>query len=102
MDHCCDFPPNYLFYVERDPGKNTLSVCEGHCNHDDECVGDLICGNKNADVPGCDGTVRMGVNYCHYGLGECRRDCQTDSDCQVNCVLIYLMGLSHISFECLS
>mmetsp|Transcript_14128 Transcript_14128/g.30306 ORF Transcript_14128/g.30306 Transcript_14128/m.30306 type:complete len:444 (-) Transcript_14128:119-1450(-) len=55
--------------------------CEGYCEKDSECKGDLVCyerGNKgwrtnlesgfdpnpNAQIPGCSGQGRHGKNYC--------------------------------------
>jgi len=44
-----------------------LCSCEGHCESNWDCVGDLVCfqdrRGKNA-VPGCTGRKQTGVNYC--------------------------------------
>mmetsp|Transcript_9057 Transcript_9057/g.18200 ORF Transcript_9057/g.18200 Transcript_9057/m.18200 type:complete len:840 (+) Transcript_9057:96-2615(+) len=77
-----------------------LGECEGDCDNDDECEGDLICFQRgDADVPGCLGTPG-GSDYCikpvpgllvergnngnpaaNFPLGECEGDCDNDGDC---------------------
>jgi len=47
-----------------------LNACQGDCNDDDDCSGDLECyhnaGKKNVDVPGCTGTVDSdSADYCY-------------------------------------
>jgi len=59
MDYCCDLPPNNLFYIGRDTENNTLSVFQGDCDHDDDCISNLICGDKNVDA-----------SYCHYANSQ--------------------------------
>lgn len=50
-------------------GSNTqgLGRCEGDCNSDADCSGNLICYFRQGaltSVPGCIGTGTMGQNYC--------------------------------------
>ena len=49
----------------------TLNLCEGDCDNDDECEGDLICfynDNQDTNVPwGCEGTPDYGWDYCYGG-----------------------------------
>jgi hypothetical protein len=52
--------PNYVF---------PLGKCEGDCDVDTDCAGNLVCfkDNTQATVPGCSGTRAMGVNgYADY------------------------------------
>jgi len=56
-----------------------LNACQGDCDNDDDCSGDLECyhnaGKKGVDVPGCTGTPTVtsgGEDYCYdpnYELG---------------------------------
>jgi len=56
-----------------------LNACQGDCDNDDECSGDLECyhnaGKKGVGVPGCTGTPTVtsgGEDYCYdpnYELG---------------------------------
>ena len=60
-------------------GKEAVSLdnCQGDCDNDDDCNGDLICwqrGNTNSDpIPGCTGDVLAidtanndpGIDYCY-------------------------------------
>lgn len=43
-----------------------LGHCEGKCNSDDDCEGDLICMDRDSEdeVPGCAGDPRKADNYC--------------------------------------
>ena len=67
-DYCAFRPPNYLLYVK---DKWLLGFCEGSCDTDDDCQGDLVCfqrssknGNSTVPVPGCDGVGRKNSDYC--------------------------------------
>ena len=46
-DYCADRPTDYLFYVGSDLGPGALGLCEGDCDDDTGCVGDLICEQRN-------------------------------------------------------
>ena len=94
------------------PSGNNLPLkeCEGDCDKDSDCFGDLKCFQRNEydKVPGCSGTGTKGSDYCydpnkfndvyppqttlkHTGngrggtnsrpLNECEGDCDKDSDC---------------------
>ena len=66
-DYCVDRPPNYLFYVGNDGiAPNTLGLCEGDCDQDEQCIGSLVCFQRKGltVVPGCDGEGRSGSDYC--------------------------------------
>ena len=51
--------------------------CEGDCDRDSHCMGDLKCydrrkskGNEDGDIPGCMGTGRTGWDYCYMSTEE--------------------------------
>ena len=43
--------------------------CEGDCNRDEDCTGDLECyrrpGDHDTPIPGCGGAGRRGYDYCY-------------------------------------
>jgi hypothetical protein len=42
-------------------------VCQGDCDNDDDCLGSLVCFQRNANitsVPGCSGTPLAAEDYC--------------------------------------
>ena len=46
-----------------------LKICEGDCDNDSDCVGDLICyerdgTNLETHLPGCQGIPEYGWDYC--------------------------------------
>ena len=59
----CIFPE--LNSVEGNPTE-TLQLCEGDCNTDDDCAPGLKCFQRDAleSVPGCSGTGAYNVDYC--------------------------------------
>ncbi|CAJ1954158.1 unnamed protein product [Cylindrotheca closterium] len=84
-----------------------LSRCEGDCDTNDDCIGDLICFQRNEHeaVPGCIGGENDGsrTDYCIppsslppaelaiqwstiFPLARCQGDCDSDFDCQGNLV----------------
>jgi hypothetical protein len=80
-----------------------LGMCQGDCDDNDQCFGDLICSERTdtRPIPGCSGTGQYGKDYCYnpnlstvlavvankkkhptlYPLGECEGECNTDADC---------------------
>ena len=104
-DYCFQKPPNYLYRMGNDgaPAENfPLQLCEGDCDTDAECEGDLKCFIFDApeEVPGCVGTRGSWEDYCWerpanylwttgnnwvpaeaFPLGECEGDCDKDEDC---------------------
>ena len=77
-----------------------LKECEGDCNTDDECIGNLICSQRthNMYVPKCNGDPKTGMDYCaqnpywpdlkkdqgHHsnnGLQVCEGGCDSNADC---------------------
>ena len=86
--------------------KGELLECEGDCDKDRDCKGNLVCfqRNRNTPVPGCQGTATPGYDYCIRGpvlktlrghnprkakkgeLLECEGDCDKDRDCKGNLV----------------
>jgi len=59
-----------LFTYGADPGSpvTPLAMCEGDCDYDSDCKGDLICFQRDGDesVPGCDDSeyATTGYDYC--------------------------------------
>ena len=59
-----------LFTYGEDPGSlvTPLAMCEGDCDYDSDCKGDLICFQRDGDesVPGCDDSqyATTGYAYC--------------------------------------
>jgi hypothetical protein len=44
-----------------------LGLCQGDCDDDDDCEGDLVCFQRSAGgggVPGCQGSDSKGLDYC--------------------------------------
>ena len=72
-----------------------IQVCEGECNSDDDCDGNLVCFIRRANepVPGCSGTISRSTNVCirpvtpesrlypGTGYSLCEGDCNRDADC---------------------
>jgi hypothetical protein len=46
---------------------NKCTACEGDCNSDIDCVGNLLCQQRSGyeAVPGCAGTGTSGYDYCY-------------------------------------
>ena len=69
--YCANRPPTFLLFKGDSPpfsdGALTLGLCEGDCDNDGECAGDLICYQRNGytSVPGCNGEGRRGKDYCY-------------------------------------
>lgn len=72
-----------------------LNMCEGDCDADEDCDGELLCFKRNGDeeIPGCTGSAVSGEDYCFLPtdnmlqdaltvpLGPCQGDCGNDNDC---------------------
>ena len=67
-DYCFERPNNYLLFIGSNFGTNSYGLCEGDCDRDDDCEGNLICEQRRGytEVPGCGGTGKRGVDYCRY------------------------------------
>jgi len=77
-----------------------LTECEGDCDVDEDCEGDLKCfknGPGESNVPtGCSGIAREEMDYCYNHpepelefmvdlddpLGLCQGDCDSNADCE--------------------
>jgi len=49
-----------------DPSAVPLALCEGDCDSDSDCMGNLVCFQRDGDVsvPGCTGTAVTSHDYC--------------------------------------
>ena len=99
-------------------GAFPLQMCEGDCDDDNDCAGDLICFQRNGgmDVPGCQGSDDSTIDYCtspqfsinapsvlaHVGnngqpedafpLKACQGDCDNDEECKGELVCFHRNG----------
>lgn len=48
--------------------RNPCGECQGDCDFDSDCAGDLKCFERfdQQSVPGCDGSGEFGGDYCHH------------------------------------
>lgn len=62
-----DFGRLLLEFKEHDPPYK-LGRCQGDCDNDNQCQGDLVCFqrgyNEGANVPGCRGSDNSRTDYC--------------------------------------
>ncbi|CAJ1964753.1 unnamed protein product [Cylindrotheca closterium] len=92
--------------VQTPAGVFPLQRCQGDCNNDDDCAGNLVCRQRddNAPVTGCSDRGATGFDYCYApgptdlvylgdddegfdgtgppNLARCRGDCDEDTDCE--------------------
>jgi len=84
-------------------GDRPCSQCQGDCDGDHQCAGDLVCAQRSSDdwympVPGCEGIPNMGTDYCtkleylfappvpNDGLRvRADSDCSTSNPCRNPC-----------------
>jgi hypothetical protein len=68
--------------------KFPLDKCEGDCDYDSECEGDLRCYQRDAyePVPGCSGKGSEGSDYCYARIGLCQNHCTEDWYCEYGLV----------------
>lgn len=66
QDYCADRPDDYLIDIGNGLGTDGYGLCEGDCDADTDCTGDLVCFQRSnyTEVPGCDGTGRWSTDYC--------------------------------------
>ena len=88
-----------------------LGMCQGDCDNDSECQGDLVCVQRDGfeKIPYCDGIGTFGSDYCSrlpvlermgdngtppeaFPLGLCQGECDTDADCEGNLRCYQRMG----------
>jgi hypothetical protein len=90
--------------LDSSPGVNgKLNKCQGDCDKDSDCNGDLKCFQRNNFewIPGCRFSGNKGWDYCYEEVGkgldsspgdgsknldECQGDCDKDDDCKGNLV----------------
>ena len=58
-----------LTYIGSDPS-DLLDACEGDCDDDSDCSGDLLCFHGTDTVVGCAGTHSTDWDYCGYSSVE--------------------------------
>ena len=58
--------PSLTFVTSNNP-PGILTLCQGDCDEDDDCEGDLVCfqRGKYDDVPGCSGIDSSRTDYCY-------------------------------------
>ena len=92
-------PARKLLSLSDGANEKFLSECEGDCDVDSDCIGDLICYQRyqTESVPGCEGDGVAKRDYCAYrpsdyllyvgndlgvgAYGLCEGDCDSDEDC---------------------
>lgn len=102
-------PP--LTWVAENP-KEKLALCEGDCDNDKECTGNLKCFQRDGYTtpPGCDGLGKEAYDYCYdpealglpnlkdvgknpgKTLDVCGGDCDSDKDCKEGLVCYQRSG----------
>ena len=50
-DYCAYRPPDYLLHVGNDLGVGAYGLCEGDCDKDSDCIGDLKCFRRSCTTP---------------------------------------------------
>eukprot|EP00492_Amphilonche_elongata_P001940 TRINITY_DN2259_c0_g1_i1.p1 TRINITY_DN2259_c0_g1~~TRINITY_DN2259_c0_g1_i1.p1 ORF type:complete len:154 (+),score=24.49 TRINITY_DN2259_c0_g1_i1:158-619(+) len=76
-----------------------LGLCQGDCDNDDQCEGDLKCFQREegTPIPGCSGSANGAWDYCYIASGSvelsggnddgatnlqvCTGECDTDRQC---------------------
>jgi len=68
-DYCTTRPNNYLYEIGDNLSEGSYGLCEGDCDSDEDCSGDLVCYQRDAyeQVPGCIGWGSAGTDYCYDG-----------------------------------
>jgi hypothetical protein len=110
-DYCIEPRADLLTLTELDPS-DILGKCEGDCDNDSECSGDLICFQRSGFtlVPGCLGQGVKDIDYCieqkmelrgdqgnpSHTLGLCEGDCDNDSNCADGLVCFQRSGFTPV------
>jgi len=94
------------------PASTSLDMCQGDCNDDNDCQGNMKCfeniSGDSSVPPGCGGSAVPSADYCYSpaavpdngnnlqwlgwdatDLTECQGDCDNDNDCQGNLVCFH-------------
>lgn len=58
-DYCAYRPPDYLLWRGNGLGAGAYGLCEGDCDKDSDCIGDLKCFRRS-------GTTPVEGNYCFF------------------------------------
>jgi len=78
-----------------------LVECEGDCDEDEDCIGDLVCQQRVdfEEVLACLGKGEQGTDYCaRTALSECEADCDNDDQCEVCCTHHHITYMLKCSF----
>eukprot|EP01084_Bolivina_argentea_P061679 112756_1 len=95
-NYCYD--PTRVFVHDVNSNGNNLIECQGDCDSDSNCVGNLKCFQREPNAPnppGCQGTATNDWDYCYDparafvddvnvdgdNLVECQGDCDNDNNC---------------------
>jgi len=70
-----------VYDIGKDPTR-LLGLCEGDCDSDSDCAGDLICYQRDAgqSIPGCSGTPNSRSDFCIRDLSLNRDDDGNNDD----------------------
>jgi hypothetical protein len=82
-----------LFDIDNDVN---LVECEGDCDEDEDCLGDLVCQQRDnvEEVLGCLGKGERRKDYCaRTALSECEADCDNDDQCEVCTRTVQLISI---------
>ena len=102
-DYCVIRLPNMLFDIDNEVN---LVECEGDCDEDEDCIGDLVCQQRVdfEEVLGCLGKGEQGTDYCaRTALSECEADCDNDDQCEVcthHHIITYMLNCSQAFCNC--
>ena len=61
-----NFPDLVVLGNDGDQDVFPLAECEGDCDNDDDCAGNLVCFKRDQfeNIPGCSGRGESGTDYC--------------------------------------
>lgn len=81
QDYCWVPQDGYIIVrAQQCNDKEPCVECQGDCDNDDECEGDLACYQSDGDtaIPGCKGKIQSGLDFCYKptkcGSATCGQD----------------------------
>jgi V8-like Glu-specific endopeptidase len=113
FDYCIEDTNNNVLHGNAVNPTYQLGLCEGDCDSDANCSGNLKCFQRNGltPVPGCTGIGRTDWDYCvdpsndvlhgdvvnpTYKLGLCEGDCDSDANCSSGLVCFQRNGYTAV------